>query len=219
MYLNKKITKSINSINFFYDIPFFFNNYQGSFYRYEASISHFEEHPILKKKILTFGLNFKFNFKILMSMFFGPVSEELFGKTSTSILYIYLFKNSFRTQGFNKIKNFSKLELFSYSSINMYYEAVMNNLCNFSNNLSDQCLEVRLPLYRFNKITYSGYYNIDAFVSSYDTASIHSDFYNSIGFISSLTSSSQNFFLVGVHALTFSFFVSSFDNSMLFDTK
>jgi len=37
----------------FYDFPFFYNNYQGNYYRYEATIINYSTESLIKKRALT----------------------------------------------------------------------------------------------------------------------------------------------------------------------
>lgn len=51
-YNNSKTGDNISQLVSFLDIPFFFNNRLGSFYRFEASIYNYTDEPVLKNTLL-----------------------------------------------------------------------------------------------------------------------------------------------------------------------
>jgi len=232
MYLSKFLLNKISSTSdynvssvSFLDIPFFFNDRSRTFYRFEASILNFHVEPLLKNFALTWGLNFKFTFKILMSMFFVQPSQRLIGTVNSPKFYTYLFANSFFNRGSANFKNMGNSFLTSknsfYSGSSFYkpgYDILLQQLYNFPVYLTDQAIDIRLSINRFNTVTYSGYQTIDNFVSTYNSSLSSFDLNNSIGVISKIKFPVQNYVLIGSSSKTTSFFVSSFDNSLLYDT-
>ena len=73
--LNSNIGDRKVSLSFFLEIPFFFSNNEGSFYRFEFSVYNFLKESSLKNYSLEYSMNLKQNFKILKFMFFGPLKK------------------------------------------------------------------------------------------------------------------------------------------------
>lgn len=161
----------------FLELPLFFNNSIGSYYRFEASIYNYTEQPVLKNTILHFDLKLKFNIRLLMSMFFGPSIIKLDTFQKQKFFSSFLFNNSFNTSGFNNLINTSSNNFnfttdsktaFDFFDLS-YNDLMINKLYKFSYHLSDYCLENLLPINKFHKIVYSGYFNFDSFISNYSS--------------------------------------------------
>lgn len=216
-------TKSFLSV--FLEVPFFFNNNEGSFYRFESSVYNFLKESSLKNYSLEFSMNLKQNFKILKSMFFGPTSATLNKMTKPLFFYSYLFSNSLSSPGLNYFVNNGNLfmESVNFSKDNGDYFLIdpSNKILNYfyKNNfgyLSDTCVQLSLPSNKINSILYTAYFNVDTFVSSYSSLSSYFDFDTSSSFIFNIKFPRQNLFMLGSQKRSTSFFVKSLDSLTIF---
>lgn len=216
--LNKSIGDNTSFLSLFLDVPFFFSNKEGSIYRFEASVYNFLKESSRKDYSLEFSMNLKVNFKIMRSIFFGSAEETLNKMTKPAKYYTYLFSNSLRNAGFNSFINTGPL--FSASLLNNqgdYFlldnsSSLLNSLYSSQAILSDNCVDAALPSNKLKYILYTSYFNVDTFVSSYNSLFSYYDFDTSNSFIYNINFPRQNFFILGSCKRTMSFFVRSFDS-------
>lgn len=71
------------------DLPFFFNNKDGSFYRFEGTIYNYLKESALKNYSLEVSLNPKSNFKVLRNLFFGAFHATIDKMSSPPLFYSY----------------------------------------------------------------------------------------------------------------------------------
>jgi len=222
---NKSIGNNNSFLSLFLDVPFFFNNNEGSFYRFEASVYNFLKEPSLKNYSLEYSMNLKVNFKILKSISFGNAHYTLNKMTKPANFYSYLFANSFQYATCHSFFNRGPLFSEDFSSFTNNVGDYFFNEKIFSTNLykaqallSDACVEALLPVNRLNYILHNSYFNIDTFISSYSSLSSYFDFDTSNSFIFNIRFPRQNLFMLGSRKRTTSFFVNSFDSLAIFSS-
>lgn len=216
-------TTMVKALPLVFEIPFFFNNYQGSYYRYEASVANFVQEGLLKRFVLTMSLDFKFNFKVLMSLLYVTPKAKSFNTRRLTYKTAFLFRNSLNQRSFKFTCNTGKLLNWCFFNNGQFkttlYDSVLTNLYKIDHQLSEACLELRLPSNRYNKLIQANFFNVDNFIASFNSALPFFDISKSIGILTGLTAKKGSFILVGPNAVTTSFFVNSFDKSTMFDVN
>jgi len=147
--------------------------------------------------------------------------HKLFVMQEPRQLHSFLYRNSFLFFGLIAVKSpcfiFKQSQHTALNST--LYDLYMSNFFSYSLNLSDECLNLRLPANRFKNITCFSFNAIDNFIAAYDNVSVLSSVVNSIGFIPKVKFPVQSLTLIGSNGKGTSFFSSSLGSSLLYDTK
>lgn len=156
-------------------LPFYFDSYLGHFdyYRFESPIINFDKLHGHNSLTLTFDLNLKKQVNIFLSMFFNLPTKKSYWYLNTLKHHGFLLENSFFSKGFLYSFNLNKKFVTLYNNSDYFYsnksDYVLSNILNSSYLFSDIAIDLLLPTNRFYKRSQSTFFELDTFISGFNS--------------------------------------------------